>query len=156
MAAHAALVAAAAALAALPTAVELEEAAATRFALGGRHATTGGAGILVVNDLGVVVLQVAAWLLRAGGVDGGGPAEAVVDGDVNVPCAGREMVVMPVVVVAHGVGGGVGSREDGGVGWWNGLGGSLGPDLAWEYRVGLESFYSALVGWVSGRDQGFR
>ena len=116
MATHAALVSATTALAALPAAVQLEEAAATRFTLGGRHATTGGAGILVVDDLGVVVLKVAAWLLRAGGVDGRGPAEAIVDGDVNVPRAGREMVVMSVVVVAHGVGGGVASREDGGVG----------------------------------------
>lgn len=69
MAAHAALVAAATALAALPTAIELEEAATARFALGGRHATAGGTRVLVVDDLGVVILEVAAWLLRAGGVD---------------------------------------------------------------------------------------
>lgn len=68
VAARAALIATTTALAAFPTAVELEEAATTRFALGGRHATTCGARVLVVDDLGVVVLEVAAWLLRPSGV----------------------------------------------------------------------------------------
>jgi hypothetical protein len=116
VATRAALVAAATALAALPAAVELEEAATTRFTLGGRHATAGGTRVLVVDDLGVVILKVAAWLLRAGGVDGCFPTEAVVDGDVDVPCAGREMVVMSVVVVAHRVGGGTVFRGGGGGG----------------------------------------
>lgn len=112
VATRAALVATATALAALPTAVELEEAATTRFTLGGRHATTRGTRVLVVDDLGVVILKVAAWLLRAGGIDGCCPAEAVVDGDVDVPRAGREVVVVSVIVVAHRFGGGIVLRED--------------------------------------------
>lgn len=95
------LIAAAVALAAYPTAVELLETAAARGAVGRNETSTGGAGIVVVDALGVVKMRAVARLLSTCTVDGGVGAEAVVYHHVDVAGAGWHVVVMEIEVSTH-------------------------------------------------------
>ena len=97
----AAPVTAATALATYPAAVQLFKAAVALSAVGRGKTASTRARVVVVYGLGIIELEIAAWLLGATGVDGRCWAEDVVNNHVNFPHAGRHVVMMQVVILAH-------------------------------------------------------
>lgn len=95
------LVAASSALAAYPAAVQLFQATFPRGAVRRGEAATHGAWVVVVNVLGSVEFEVGAGASPIG-VCRSISAEDVVHHHVDVPRAGRHMVMMEVIVIAHG------------------------------------------------------
>jgi len=101
------LVAAAAALATQPPAVELLEPARARAAAGAGETAPRRARLFVVEDapLSEVVEELLAGLLLSGlGIEGGRGTEDVVHDDVDTASAGGEVVEVEVVVGAHYLG----------------------------------------------------